>query len=114
MYKIEDITSDAYQKHTLVLSDGTSFSITLYYMPMQYGWFIKEFIYGTFTLNGLRICNNPNMLYQFKNKVPFGLACFSKDNREPMLIDDFSSGNSVLYVLTSEEVTYYESVLKNA
>ena len=65
----------------------------------------------TFTLNGLRITNSPNMLNQWKNILPFGLACFSTANREPSLQQDFASGNSVLYVLTQAEVTQYSEFL---
>jgi hypothetical protein len=114
MYRIERITNDAYQKQNLVLSDGTQVVLTMYFVPMQYGWFITELVYGDFILKGLRITNSPNILHQFRNKIPFGLACFSKAKREPMFIDDFSQQNSKLYILTSSEVTYYSGLLTGA
>lgn len=106
MYLISPLTSDSKQSMTLVLPDTTQMSLEIVFVPMQYGWFITELSYATnnFTLNGLRITNNPNMLYPWKNLIPFGLACFSTDNREPSQQEDFSSGASKLYLLSSDEV----------
>lgn len=112
MLLIKNITSDPNQKRVLVLPDGTSMSLTMYFMPLQQGWFITNLTYGDFILNGYRIVNSPNMLYQYLNIIPFGLACFSKDDREPSLIEDFSSGASELYLLTQEEVSLYEAFLR--
>lgn len=111
MYLIQNITSDSLQSQNITLEDGSIISLTIYFRPMQYGWFINSLAYKDFTLNGLRITNNPNMLYQWKNLLPFGLACFSKSNREPSLQEDFSSGASNLYILTSDEVEEYTEII---
>jgi hypothetical protein len=113
MLQIQQITDAPRQTQTLILPDGTSLSLSLYFRPMQFGWFITELVYGAFVLKELRITNNPNMLYQFKNQIPFGLACFSSQNREPTQQNDFISGASVLYLLTSEEVAEYTELLQN-
>ena len=111
MFQIQNLTTDARQKQTLILPDGTQIQIQIYFVPLQLGWFITGITYKDFILNGLRITNSPNMLYQFKNQIPFGLACFSTANREPSLQDDFASGASKLFVLTAEEVTFYSRFL---
>lgn len=108
---IQQITSAPFQQQVLILPDGTSMSMTLYFMPMQQGWFITNLTYKDFVINGLRITVSPNMLNQFRNQIPFGLACFSVDNREPSLQQDFSSGNASLYILTSDEVSEYARLL---
>jgi hypothetical protein len=113
MLQIQQITDAPLQNQTLILPDGTSLSLSLYFRPMQFGWFITQLIYNDFVLRELRITNNPNMLYQFKNQIPFGLACFSLQNREPTQQNDFVSGASTLYVLTSEEVAQYAELLQN-
>lgn len=113
MFLIQQITSDPFQKQTLVLEDGTSLTLVLNFIPMQYGWFIQSLTYQTFTLQGLRICNSPNMLNQFRNQIPFGLACYSDGNREPSQQEDFSSGASKLYILSAAEVAQYMELLKN-
>jgi hypothetical protein len=112
MFQIQQITSDPSQTFTLILTDGSSVKFTLYFSPIQYGWF-ASLTYGTFVLNGFRICNNPNMLNQFKNQIPFGLACFSTANREPSQAQDFSSGSSNLYILSADEVLQYSELLSN-
>lgn len=113
MLLIQQLTSDPLQSQNLVLPDGSQLTLTIYFSPMQLGWFITSLIYGAFTLNGLRITNSPDMLYQFKNEIPFGLACFTKGNREPSQQQDFSSGASSLYILTSAEVEQYSEFLAN-
>lgn len=112
MNLIQQITSDPVQRQTLILPDGTSLSMVIRFVPMQYGWFINSLIYQTFTLNGLRITNSPNMLQQFRNQIPFGLACFTTNNREPSQQQDFSSGTSKLFLLSAAEVASYNEMLE--
>lgn len=113
MNLIQQVTADAFQRQTLVLDDGTTLTMTIRFVPMQLGWFITSLVYGAFVLNGLRITNSPNMLHQFRNQIPFGLACLSTANREPSLQEDFSSGASKLYILTSTEVAAYTEFLSH-
>lgn len=114
MYLIQQVTQDPLQKQTLILPDGTSLTLTIYFVPMQYGWFITSLVYGNFTLNGLRITVSPNMLRQFKNQIPFGLACYANPSgkgREPSQQEDFSSNAFTLYLLDQVEVNEYEEIL---
>lgn len=112
MYLIQQITNDSLQKQTFVLPDGSTFDLTIRFVPAQLGWFIDELVYGSFTLNSVRITNSPNMIQQFKNQVPFGLACFSTADREPSQQNDFSSAASLLYILTAEEVAIYSGYIR--
>lgn len=114
MHIVQQITEAPLQQMTLILPDGSSLTMTLYFVPMQQGWFIRNLTYQTFVLNGLRITVSPNMLYQFRNLIPFGLACFSTNNREPSLAQDFSSGNCILYLLTEDEVDEYARLLSGS
>lgn len=111
MFLVQQITNDAFQKQTLILPSGQTFDITMSFKPMQLGWFITELVYGDFTLTGVRVCTSPNFLYQFRNQIPFGLACFTKDFSEPTLQEDFSSGRAKLYVLSEAEVDRYTELL---
>lgn len=113
MFQIQTITRDAKQKQTLLLTDGTQILFQIYYCEMQVGWFIKSMVCNGFEMKGLRIVNSPNMLHQFRNLIPFGLACFSDAEREPNLITDFSSGLSKLYILSETEVEEYTRFLTN-
>lgn len=111
MYDVQQITDAFLQKQTPILTDGTPLQLQIKFVPLQFGWFIDSLVYKDFVLNGFRISNSPNMLYQFKNLIPFGLACISKGDREPTLQQDFLSGASKLYILSAEEVQQYSDFL---
>lgn len=104
MYPIQQITTDALQNTILVLPNSETCSLTINYMDRQIGWFIINLTYNNFQLNGIRIVNSPNLLNQFSNQIPFGLACYTNGNREPTFQQDFSAGNSTLYLLDATEV----------
>jgi hypothetical protein len=111
MYLIEQISSAPYQKRDLVLLDGSVVTMTIYFQPMQQCWLITELVYGDVVIRGMRITNQPNMLRQWKNLLPFGLGCYTDGNREPSLQEDFLSGASRLYMLSEAEVLEYEEYL---
>lgn len=113
MLLIQTLTASALQTQNIVLPNGSTFSLTLKYIEMQYGWFIQSLTYNDFQLNGVRVTNIPNILYQWKNTLPFGLACFSIADREPTQLEDFASKASQLFVLTEDEVNGYAEFIKN-
>lgn len=112
MKLIQNISDYPLQQQTIVLPDASSFTFTIYFIPLQIGWFITQLSYQTFILRGIRVTNSPNFLNQFRNIIPFGLACVSTANREPSQSQDFSSGTSNLYVLNQAEVEAYADYLK--
>lgn len=111
MYLINQITSNPLQQMNLILYNGNILSLTLYFIPLQQGWFLTNLIYNSFILNGLRVTVSPNMLNQFRNQIPFGLGCFTTLLREPSLIQDFSSNSFNLYILDQNEVDEYAQLL---
>jgi hypothetical protein len=114
MKLINHISTQPLQQQTLILDNGQTFTLTIEYKPNQIGWFIRQITYNdTFTVNGLRITNFPNILQPWVNLIPFGLGCFSKQNREPMLQEDFQSGNSKLYVLSESEKDEVTAYIRN-
>ena len=112
MLQIQNWTTDTDQTQAIVLPDGSLMTLEIYFRQQQQGWFIKSLVWSTtgFTINGLRITNNADMLLQWKNLIPFGLACFTADGREPSLQQDFSSASSILYVLTADDVTALDDI----
>ncbi len=112
MRQILGLTTNPLQSQTLVLDDGTAFTLTIYFRPMQQGWFINNLTYGSFVLKGVRITNSPNILYQWQNKLPFGLGCFSVDNREPSLQEDLSSGATSLNILDQADVLEFGAYIR--
>lgn len=114
MYLITRISSAPLQNMNLILPDSTVVHLTLYFMPQQFGWFFTNITYNTFTLNSLRVCNSPNMLLQFQNQIPFGIACYSSNNREPTQQEDFLSGASRLYLLGRTDMVQVYSFLQSS
>lgn len=112
MFRIQNLTINPKQRQSLILPSGERISISIAFVPMQLGWFITNLTYNSFTISGVRISNSPNLLYQYRNQIPFGLACFSIfAAREPTQQDDFFSGASKLFILTEAEVDSYVELL---
>lgn len=111
MQRIQNITAVPYQRQTLALSDGSRLTITMRFVEQQRGWFFDEISWEGFRLTGLRISNNPNMLYQWRNLVPFGIQCSTNGGREPSLQEDFFSGASKLHILERSDVEAYREYL---
>ncbi len=111
MYQIQQITNSPAQIHTLILQDGSALTINMRFVPMQKRWIITSMDYGSFSLKGLAITTSPNMLHQFRNQIPFGLACFVTGNREPSLQNDFQTEAAILYILSEAEVIEYSELL---
>ena len=110
--KIEEITSSPLQTLKFELEDGSIFEFDLNYMVQQQGWFFN-IRYQDFTLNGVRISLNINLLDQFKNLIPFGFMVTSKDNIEPINLNDFQVDRVQLSVLNEQEILDIEDFLNN-
>jgi len=112
MYLIQQITDSPSQEQSLLLYNGNTLTLDLYFNETQQGWF-ANLIYNNFVLNGIRITVSPNMLNQFRNQIPFGLGCFTKLLREPSLQQDFLTNNFQLYILDQTEVDDYNQILSS-
>ncbi len=108
MKLLNKINSDPRQQFTLVGDKGEQISFLLYYLQSQTGWFF-DIAYGEFALSGARLTTHPNILRNYNNNIPFGLACVSEDGDEPLYIDDFSTNRIRLYLLSAADVEVVES-----
>lgn len=113
MFIVNSISADAKQKQTLLLEDGTKFQIQMEYKPLQYGWFFKSIVYEDFELTNIRICNSPNLLHQYKNQIPFGIAITCTGGFEPTQQQDFLERRAIMYILTQDECDQYTEYLQN-
>ena len=114
MYQLPNITDDTKQRLTLVLPDGVNTAtLELRYSSINKSWFL-DLEYQTTEIKGRRVFASPNLLHQWKNILPFGLACYVLDGSEPYLADDFLSGRCGLLLLTQDEVARYTSLLGEA
>lgn len=111
MLLVTELTNDAKQQHSFILPSGLNVDVYFEYKPLQVGWFMSISYLTTFTARNIRIVTSPNILHQFKNIIPFGMACFVDANAEPLLQDDFLSGRARFFILDADDVELYSEVL---
>ena len=109
--KLLTFTKDARQSSRIVLSAGGSFSITLEYIEASQGWTYALSYGDNFSINGMRLVCGFNILRQWRNILPFGLAVISEDGYEPVFQDDFYTGRVSVYVLDAAEIVSAEELI---
>lgn len=112
MKQITEISQEPKQKLDIVLEDNQEFELKLEYSDQQEGWFYS-ITFGDVIINNSRIVTGANILRNYQNILPFGIAIATDDLSEPFLIDDFSSERVKLFVLTEEEVEGIETDFYN-
>lgn len=110
MIKIESIGKEGRQLFTLFLPDGQSLTMTLEFKPLQIGWFMG-ITYQDFSVKTVRVGVSRNLLAQFSNQLPFGIACFSRSGADPLFIEDFESTNAILCILDQADLDAQEAEL---
>jgi hypothetical protein len=104
MTTLTGITSQPVQSSFATLENGALVSIYMSYRPQQQGWF-ADISWSDWSVNGVRLCAAPNILRQWQNRVPFGLALLTFNNSEPLNQNAFSSGFARLILLNPADVT---------
>jgi hypothetical protein len=104
MKQVTGITSNFKQRAFIQLDDGTTVYMDLFYVQQQTGWFMN-LLWQDKLINGLRITTSPNMLYKWKNLLPFGLMVLTNTNAEPLNLDDFATGFAKVYLLNPDDMT---------
>ncbi len=110
MVLIDNLSDAADQITALQLPDGSTATLELIYLGTIQRWIYNithpDFPAGA--LNGQMLCRHPNILRQFKNLIPFGLAVVSANGNEPVNIEDFANGSTLLYLLDAADVAAVE------
>jgi len=107
---INNITDAPNQSMTLKLISGDTVSFSLKYLESQKGWYFS-FSYGSFAINNRRLIVGVNLLRAFRQLLPFGFACTTKDGYEPIFKDDFSNGRAKFFLLDSTDIQSVETIL---
>lgn len=110
---LDNITGFANQDLVVQLPNGETFNLHLVYEATTERW-IFDLAYQDFSVNGVGLCCFPNIIRQWKNILPFGLACVTDDQTDPFTVDDFTIGRARMYVLTAEEVSVIETSIFGA
>lgn len=98
MVLLQTLTNRPAQRVDVMLADGTIFSLTLYYRLSVQRWMF-DVAYKSFVSNGMSLCVHPNILRNWRQVIPFGLAILSSDGADPFNVEDFINGRISLYVL---------------
>lgn len=104
---VNGITSQPKQQLSLVLADGSTVTALIEYRPQQIGWF-GNFTWGDWVSNGIRLTSSPNLLRQYRQVIPFGLAIIMANNVDPLNVTDFADGSAVVYLLNEDDVLLVE------
>jgi len=107
MRYLDQLTNDPAQQYTLIGDNGEQIPFFLRYLPREQTW-IFNISYNDFVLNGAALKLSPNILRQWKNIIPFGLAVLSTDNYESYYTTDFVTKRIQLFLLNSAEVAEIE------
>lgn len=103
MTKITNLTNFSDQVTQLQLPDGTIAEMELIYHGATERW-IMNVAYNGKIINGVGLCCYPNILRQFENILPFGIACTTNDHTDPFDINDFSTGRVSMFLLTTDDI----------
>ena len=110
MKVLTNITADAKQQTTLLIDDGSQAILLLEYRPNQQAWFY-DLTWGTLVIKGQRLTPSPNLIRQFRSRLPFGLAIITAGNVELMSQQDFTNGNATVYLLDATDVEDIETTV---
>lgn len=108
MFYINKIINAASQQLTLTGIPNVQIGMTLQYMPRIQQWNMG-ITYGDTIINGILVKCSVNILRQWKNNLPFGIACIRADGLDPYALDDFQDQLANLYLLNSDEVITVEN-----
>ena len=110
MRLIENITNDANQTFNIALADGSIAYISLFYRPTIQRWSLS-INHPRLTVNNMNVCSYPNMIMAYKNTAMFGIAVVTIDGLDPFMIDDFSAGRAVMFLVDQSELAEVNSFI---
>ncbi len=113
MKLIEGLTDQSKQSTILTLTDGSKVLFYLEFRSQQRGWFF-DVTWNTVSVFGQRLVTSPNVLRQYLNTLPFGIAVVTTDGAEPLTASDFSEGTVSLYLLEGSDLSDVETQVYGA
>lgn len=108
MQRLNNLTNDADQLITFQLPDGTTAQLEFVYRSGTQRWTVS-ITYSTFSLSGYNLVTGPNILRQWKNVIPFGMAILSTTGLDPMYPTDLVDGTIFVEMLDADEVEEVET-----
>lgn len=109
MRQITGLTTDPKQQFDAVIEGYDVATIYLEWKPNQTGWFINV-IWDTFAVYNLRVTTSFNILYQFKDIIPFGIRIDGIGLVDPVTDDAWTKYNQ-FYILDESDKQSVEDFL---
>ena len=106
MIEITNIDDNYNQQFQYVVEGYDTAYFNIYFKPRQLSWFM-DLTFGNVEIFGERIAVSPNLLRQFKNRLPFGIAIYGPDLVDPFAVDAFLKGWK-FYILSKTEINEIE------
>lgn len=104
MQIITTIDSNAYQRFSYILDDGTVATFTLRFLPTQNRWLLDVEDETGFKVTGIFVCCHPNLLDKWNNIIKYGINVSTNDAIDPFNQDDFESGYAFFSILSGDEI----------
>ena len=103
MNLIPSISNAARQEFFVRIPDYGRVKFRMEYSAMQKGWFMDIESEGH-TVKKIRVVSSLNMLRCCEYVLGWGMACQVDGGRDPIYIDDFSTGRAAFFILNAEEI----------
>lgn len=102
MYRVNGITADPHQSHTLLMDDR-QIVLTLRFLPVVQSWFMS-LAYEDWRIDNIRLALNVSLISQ--SNQPFDFVVTDTDGLgvDPMTERCFETGRIELYFATAEEL----------
>lgn len=107
MLYINKLTNDPLQTLRLTGLPGIIINMNLRFLPRMNQWQM-DVAYNSFTANGMIVPTSPNLMRQWKNTIPFGIACMTASGLDPYTVNDFANQSANLYLLNAADVQVLE------
>lgn len=107
MQQLNNLTDAADQYMTITLEDASVLQLEIIYRPGIQRW-TANINHPLLVMNGYNLALGPNILRQWRNTIPFGIAVTSLNGLDPMNQEDFADGNCQISILDSGEVATVE------
>lgn len=107
MRLLSNLTDAADQLMTVPIEDGSLAKLEFFYRPGIQRWSVN-ISHPLLVINGVNLALSPNILRQWKNLIPFGMAIDSTIGLDPMNAEDFKNGVSLAYIISAAEVLQVE------
>ena len=105
LYLRNIFNSSPRQQKTILLENGNTFTLNIYYKSLTSGWYYDVFYAPlNFILKGQKATHGLNALEPFRERLPFGLSFRVEDGGEIWYLNDFSSERVKVYLLNSTDL----------